>query len=111
VDEVFPKQPVREWVLRIPITLRFLFARRHAVMDQVLGIVYRSIATHLIKKAGFSRNTAQTGAVTLIQRFGSAGRCTRAWSLRWWNSWNLHPRNCVAMARWMMKLLRNLWRS
>jgi hypothetical protein len=30
------------------------------------------IATHLIKKAGFSRKTAQTGAVTLIQRFGSA---------------------------------------
>ena len=36
------------------------------------GIVYRTIATHLIKKAGFSRKTAYTGAVTLIQRFGSA---------------------------------------
>ncbi len=41
-------------------------------MGQVLGVVYRCIATHLIKKAGFSRKTAQTGAVTLIQRFGSA---------------------------------------
>jgi hypothetical protein len=41
-------------------------------MGRVLGIVYRCIATHLIKKAGFSRKTAQTGAVTLIQRFGSA---------------------------------------
>ena len=41
-------------------------------MGQVLGIVYRGIATHLIKKAGFSRKTAQAGAVTLIQRFGSA---------------------------------------
>jgi hypothetical protein len=38
----------------------------------VLGIVYRCIATHLIKKAGFSRKTAQAGAVTLIQRVGSA---------------------------------------
>ena len=38
----------------------------------MLGIVYRCIATHLIKKARFSRMTAQTGAVTLIQRFGSA---------------------------------------
>jgi len=42
------------------------------VMGGVLGIVYRCIATHLIKKAGFSRRTAQTGAVTLIQRFDSA---------------------------------------
>ena len=41
-------------------------------MGRVLGIVYRCIATHLIRKAGFSRRTAQTGAVTLIQRFGSA---------------------------------------
>ena len=41
-------------------------------MGRVLGIVYRCIATHLIKKAGFSRKTARTGAVTLIQRFGSA---------------------------------------
>ncbi len=72
VDEVFPKQPVRQWVLSVPYPLRFLFASRPAVMGQVLGIVYRCIAAHLIKKAGFSRTTAQTGAVTLIQRFGSA---------------------------------------
>lgn len=45
---------------------------RPAMMGRVLGIVYRCIATHLIKKAGFSRKTARTGAVTLIQRFGSA---------------------------------------
>jgi len=41
-------------------------------MGKVLGIVYRAIASHLIKKAGFTHKTAQTGAVTLIQRFGSA---------------------------------------
>ena len=41
-------------------------------MGRVLGIVYRVIATHLIKKAGFTRRTARTGAVTLIQRFGGA---------------------------------------
>ena len=72
VDEVFPEQPVRQWVLSFPYPLRFLFASRPAIMGQVLGIVYRVIATHLIKKAGFSRKTARTGAVTLIQRFGSA---------------------------------------
>jgi hypothetical protein len=41
-------------------------------MGRVLGIVYRVIATHLIKKAGHDHATARTGAVTLIQRFGSA---------------------------------------
>jgi len=72
VDEVFPEQPIRQWVLSVPYPLHFLFASRPAVMGRVLGIVYRCIATHLIKKAGFSRKTAQAGAVTLIQRFGSA---------------------------------------
>jgi len=37
-----------------PYPLRFLFASRPAIMGRVLGIVYRVIATHLIKKAGFS---------------------------------------------------------
>jgi len=72
VDEVLPEQPIRQWVLSFPFQLRFLFASRPELMGRVLGIVYRSIATHLIKKEGFTRNTAQTGAVTLIQRFGSA---------------------------------------
>jgi hypothetical protein len=72
VEEVFPKQPVRQWVLSVPFPLRFLFASRPEVIGRVLGIVYRCIATHLINKAGFSRKTARTGAVTLIQRFGSA---------------------------------------
>lgn len=31
----------------------------------VMDIVYRSITTHLIKKAGFTNKTAHTGAVTL----------------------------------------------
>ena len=38
----------------------------------MLGIVYRTLSTHLAKKAGFTRAQANTGAVTLIQRFGSA---------------------------------------
>ena len=72
VDEVLPHAPMRQWVLSFPFQLRILFAARPAIMGQVLGIVYRVIAMHLIKKAGFTKNTAHTVAVTLIQRFGSA---------------------------------------
>ena len=63
VDEVFPEQPVRQWVLSVPYPLRFLFARRPEVMGRVLGIVYRCIATRLLRKAGLSRKTAQTRVV------------------------------------------------
>ena len=71
-DEVFPHQPVRQWVLSFPFQLRFLFASRPLITGQVLGIVYRVISMHLVKKAGYSRKAARTGAVTLIQRFGGA---------------------------------------
>ncbi|GBF28939.1 hypothetical protein MnTg03_00501 [bacterium MnTg03] len=71
-DEVFPHQPVRQWVLSFPFQLRFLFASRPVITGQVLGIVYRVISMHLVKKAGYSKKSARTGAVTLIQRFGSA---------------------------------------
>ena len=72
VDTVLPCQAMRQWVLSVPFPLRFLFASQPHVMSKVLGIVYRTIATYLIKKAGYSKKTARTGAVTLIQRFGSA---------------------------------------
>jgi hypothetical protein len=71
VDNVLP-QPVRQWVLSLPFALRYLLATRPEVVTQVLGIVYRAISSHLIRKAGLTRATAVTGAVTLIQRFGSA---------------------------------------
>ena len=72
VDEVLPKVPIRQWVLSFPFQLRFLFASRPQIMGKVLGIVYRVLATHLIHKAGYTHKTANTGSVTLIQRFGGA---------------------------------------
>ena len=53
-------------VLSFPYPLRFLFASRPAILGQMLGIVYRVIAGRLIKKAGFTRKKARTGAVTLM---------------------------------------------
>jgi hypothetical protein len=72
VDEVLPRQPIRQWVLSLPFALRYLLATRPAEVTRVLGIVYRAISGHLIKKAGLTRASAACGAVTLIQRFGSA---------------------------------------
>ncbi len=72
VDEILPHEPIRQWVLSFPFQLRFLFANYPQIMGKVLGIVYRTLATHITHKAGFNKKTSQTGAVTLIQRFGSA---------------------------------------
>jgi hypothetical protein len=48
--------------------LRFFFTSRPVITGQVLGIVYRVISMHLVEKAGYSKTTARTGAVTLIRK-------------------------------------------
>jgi ribosomal protein S27E len=39
VDDVLPHQPMRQWVLSIPLPLRLLLARNPKVITRVLGIV------------------------------------------------------------------------
>jgi hypothetical protein len=72
VDHVIPRVPVRQWVLSFPIPLRVLFAAHPELLTPVLQIVHRVISGFLLKQAGLKRAEAATGAVTLIQRFGSA---------------------------------------
>lgn len=67
-----PSASLRQWVLSLPYALRFLLATDPAALSQVRGTVYRAIVGFLLKKAGLTRTTGHTGAVTLIQRSGSA---------------------------------------
>lgn len=78
VDEVLPHAPMRQWVLSFPYPLRFLFASQPAIMGEVLGIVYRTLATHLIKKAGRTHKTAHTGAVTVPFKIASGAAAAAA---------------------------------
>jgi hypothetical protein len=55
VDAVLPREPIRPWGLSVSFPLRFLFAAEPAAMGQVLGLVYRAIATHLMRQAGLIR--------------------------------------------------------
>jgi hypothetical protein len=71
-DEVFPDVPLRQWVISFPFPLRYLFAAHPQAMGKVLRLIYRAISTHLLHKAGLQLKDGATGAVTLIQRFGSA---------------------------------------
>lgn len=71
-DEVLPERPLRQWVLSLPIALRFLLATDPDALTLALGAVYRTISSYLLEMAGVTRATGDTGAVTLIQRFGSA---------------------------------------
>ena len=101
VDEVLPEQSMRQWVLSFPFQLRFLFASQPAIMGHVLGIVYRVIVTHLIKKAGWTKKTARTGAVTLIQRFGGALNLNVHFHMRFLDGVYVDRRDGSTRFRWV----------
>jgi len=56
----------------IPDSLAQSVRRPSRLALPVLQIIHRAIATFLFKQTGQTRDQAATGAVTLIQRFGSA---------------------------------------
>ena len=72
VDHVIPHVPVRQWVLSLPIPLRLLLASQPKLVTPVLQVVHRVITRFLLDQAGLKTDEADGGAVTLIQRFGSA---------------------------------------
>lgn len=72
VDHVIPHVPVRQWVLSLPFPLRLLLAAQPKLVTLVLQVVQRAITRHLLDQVGLKADEADSGAVTLIQRFGSA---------------------------------------
>ena len=59
-------------MLSLPIPLRLLLAAKPQLLTPVLQVVHRVLTSHLLDQAGLKAGQADSGAVTLIQRFGSA---------------------------------------
>jgi hypothetical protein len=75
-DHVFPRLPVRQWVLSVPKRLRYFMQRDGAVLNMVLRIFLRVIAQSLQPNspgtAQLDRAALHIGAVAFIHRFGSS---------------------------------------
>ena len=73
VDKVLPEIPYRQWVLSFPYRIRFLMARNQKFTNKALKIFLRTVGSYQKKKAKKNNlGRCQTGAVTFLQRFGSA---------------------------------------
>ena len=75
-DHVFPRLPVRQWVLSVPKRLRYFMQRDSAVLGMVLRIFLRVIAQTLQANcpgaAHVDKAALNIGAVAFIHRFGSS---------------------------------------
>ena len=72
VDGVFGDLPVRQWVLTLPHRLRYALAYDHRLCRAVLGVFVRAVLSSERRRAGVHRARGRGGAVTAIQRCGSA---------------------------------------
>ncbi len=73
VDRELPEVSVRQWVLSLPVGLRYRLAYDAALVSDVLRVFLRAVLGSLRRRAGAGHSArTQWGAVTFIQRFGGA---------------------------------------
>jgi hypothetical protein len=70
-DHVFPRLPVRQWVLSVPKRLRYFLQRDTALQGAVLRILLRGVERCLREHSPGCGTTTRIGAVAFIHRFGS----------------------------------------
>jgi len=72
---VLPWVPTRQWVVSVPVPLRYWMAASQELTAQVHTIIRTTIGQYYVNQAvtrGLPRANVQPGSVTFIQRFGSA---------------------------------------
>src|SRR5436309_731548 len=72
---VIPWVPTRQWVVAVPIPLRYWMASSQDLTAKVHTIIRTTIGQYYVNRAvthGHERATVHPGAVTFLQRFGSA---------------------------------------
>jgi hypothetical protein len=75
VERVIPWVPTRQWVVSVPIPLRYWTASSPDLTAKVHTIIRTTIAQYYVTQAvqgGAERSQVHPGSVTFIQRFGSA---------------------------------------
>jgi hypothetical protein len=75
VEGVMPWVPTRQWVVSVPIPLRYWTAPSRDLTAQVHSIIRTTIAQFYVNQAvkrGAKRQNVQPGSVTFLQRFGGS---------------------------------------
>jgi hypothetical protein len=75
VEQVIPWVPTRQWVVSLPMPLRYWMAPSKALTAKVHTIIRRTIGQYDVNRAvkqGATRAAVQPGSVTFVQRFGGS---------------------------------------
>ena len=75
VEQVIPWVPTRQWVVSVPVPLRYWMAPSKELTATIHTIIRRTIGQYDVHQAvrhGATRATVQPGSVTFLQRFGGS---------------------------------------
>jgi hypothetical protein len=75
LERVIPWVPTRQWVVSVPMPLRYRMAASQDLTAQVHTIIRTTIGQYYVNQTvtqSSARQKAQPGSVTSIQRFGGA---------------------------------------
>src|SRR6516164_8156872 len=75
VEQVIPWVPTRQWVVSVPVPLRYWMAASHELTAKVHTIIRTTIGQYYVNQAvqrGHARATVHPGSVSFLQRFCSA---------------------------------------
>jgi hypothetical protein len=75
VEQVISWVPTRQWVVSVPVPLRYWMAGSQDLTTKVHTIIRTTIGQYDVNQAvtqGYERASVHPGSVTFIQRFGSA---------------------------------------
>jgi hypothetical protein len=75
VEQVLPWVPTRQWVVSVPISLRYWMASSKDLTAVVHTIIRRTISQYYVNQAvklGMDRKKIQAGSITCVQRFGGS---------------------------------------
>jgi hypothetical protein len=75
VEQVLPWVPTRQWVVSVPVPLRYSMASSQDLTAKVHTIIRPTIGQYYVNQAvtpGHERANVHPGSVTFLQRFGSA---------------------------------------
>lgn len=76
VDHVLPDQPVRQWVLTLPLEIRYRISYDGELCSAVLAVFLRAVmGWYRRQAAAMGYPGGRTGAVTVIQRASGDLRC------------------------------------
>ncbi len=71
-DHIFPRLPLRQWVLAVPKRLRYFLQRDADLQGAALRLFLRAVEACLRAHSAGAGPAARIGAVAFIHRFGSA---------------------------------------